>query len=407
MVRCEAGAPPDAVVANGPGALTKAPTAHRRSDCRGDFIKDPYGILRCSGCCVVAGGLTAPEQTAWLRVRDHAVRVYHDGSFSVGADPSDHVVNDEDRALAEIAELKMSSSVEARAMRCGPPIDRTGRFAQAMRERIDTVSPEAAESIAELEARLRRDFDLPMPPEAAAGVPDPVFGVLATLPTEVLYPETAPYLKTLRDRSASDKERLDARRWLRNNGYAQLADVRAECERACDEIRLARLARVEGLPIVFAPQCGHQALTAGCSVCAVLREQMARVGEQRRQPVVHVTNHYDPATIADAFASGAGQKAVLEVIRFGNPVRRRAEEIAAEHATGCADRPYAERAAMLLCDEVNGIDDDAHLVEDGQTPTVEIAGFQPAPPRPDGFSQAQVDAAKAVLLAPVTKRGGR
>lgn len=44
--------------------------------------------------------------------------------------------------------------------------ERAERFAAAMREQIETVPPEVAESIAELETRLRRDFNLPMPPVA-------------------------------------------------------------------------------------------------------------------------------------------------------------------------------------------------------------------------------------------------
>lgn len=72
----------------------------------------------------------------------------------------------------------------------------------------------------------------------------------------------------------------------------------------------------------------------------------------------------------------------------GKPVRRRAEETAASRATGYADRSLAERIAARLYDEVNGIDGDA-------------------PPRPDGIDQRAVNAAKAVLLAPVPKRGGR
>lgn len=99
--------------------IGKAPTVHKRSDCQGGFIADPHGLLRCTGCCAVAGNLTDAEQVAWMRVRNRAVRVYHNGSFSVGADPSDHVVTDDDRALAESADVKMRSTVEALKLTVG------------------------------------------------------------------------------------------------------------------------------------------------------------------------------------------------------------------------------------------------------------------------------------------------
>lgn len=196
----------------------------------------------------------------------------------------------------------------------------------------------------------------------------------------------------------------------------------AWAERVREQVEAMRVRMMEvdasSVPVGKAPQCGHQAITEGCLVCAVLRDRMVLVDRQRaartqmaemgalgpadaddlrRQfglpvsvspPIIHINNHYDADPgLVNAFASEAGQKAVMNVMH-GNPIRRRAEEISAERATGYADRSYAERAAMLLYDEVNGIGD-------------------ARPPRPDGFSQAQVDAAKAVLLAPVVKRGGK
>ena len=167
----------------------------------------------------------------------------------------------------------------------------------------------------------------------------------------------APYLKTMRDRTAPDKERLSARRWLQLNGYESLAGVRAECDRVFDEIQLARLARADGLPVGKAPQCGHRALTAGCSVCDILRERMARVGVERAARILMA----EMGSLGPADADDLRRQ-------FG------------------LSTPVAFREPSL-----------------GYSVPIPAA----PPPRPDGFSQAQVDAAKAVLLAPAVKRGGR
>lgn len=130
----------------------------------------------------------------------------------------------------------------------------------------------------------------------------------------------------------------------------------AWAQRVQDEADATRKRLMEidtsGVPIGKAPQCGHQTLTAGCSVCAILREHLARVGARRGE--------------------------IVSVI----------------------PGPAATLGALV---------ESGHLDANGAWVADPVQGHAPAapPPRPDGFSQAQVDAAKAVLLAPVTKRGGK
>lgn len=268
----------------------------------------------------------------------------------------------------------------------------------------------------------------------------------ADIPPETLYPATAPYLKTMRDPAAPAEERLDAIRWLQLNGYDSLGEIKSECNRARDEIAVARLAAAGGLPAL--------------------------------PPTIVISNHYDPADV-EALTSEAGQEAVMNVLRANAAGVRAA--VAGIRSRVHRDDICGFKADAISVDDPNTPDADANLLPPGAV-TQHIAflngvqhtgGFccqerercpgcggvmhrQPifanpvkggppqvidfdeacerctperwhgaspdiirgwsgppdpepvaSPPRPDGFSQSAVDAAKAVLLAKVPPRGGK
>jgi hypothetical protein len=181
------------------------------------------------------------------------------------------------------------------------------------------------------------------------------------IPTEVLYPATVPYLTTLRDRTLAAEERLGAVRWLRLNGYDSLDGIRGECDRVRDEIAAARLAAAGGLPERIGGDDGPT--RAECV------EKFGTVKEFVARPT---TRHEVAESIAELEA-----------------------------------RLRRDLDLPMPPDTLSGVlRRQADIVRDFESikfsdPTVAL------PLRSDGFSQAAVDAAKAVLLAPVAKRGGR
>jgi hypothetical protein len=299
-----------------------------------------------------------------------------------------------------------------------------------------------------------------------------VFGTLATLPTEVVYPETAPYLKTLRDPTAPAAERLGAIRWLRLNGYDSLAEVKDECGRVHDEIAAARLAAAGGLPI---------GVDSGPTraECMEKFEQMKRLTWERKHPGGPVAVEPPPGTPAGFVAGGSFEigdpkrervenlvPAMLDDIRRsynavdGGPTRAECMEKFWQPLTP-EQRERAERFAQAMCERIEAVSPEvaesiaeletmlgvpapwaptpgeifevqtdltgdrwlrmqmgrfsAICLEANRPPMGTVTRMRPAliidadapPPRPDGFSQAQIDAAKAVLLAPVAPRGRR
>jgi hypothetical protein len=184
--------------------------------------------------------------------------------------------------------------------------------------------------------------------------------------------------------------------------------------------------------------------------------------EPPRQPSIVIHNHYDPGPLAEVLTSEAGQKVVMNVLRSnGNPIRQRAEEAAVEasvstvcqlcrvdisptnawqHAAIFPDGPWTfvtctgESCMWRAQRVIEGAEELRTRALQGGTSGVPIGKaprevspelraqldeirrsapvepmLDPAdpPPRPDGFSQSAVDAAKAVLLAPVARRGAK
>lgn len=137
----------------------------------------------------------------------------------------------------------------------------------------------------------------------------------------------------------------------RLSGYDSLAGLEDECDRVHDEITAARLARAGGLPtrpIIEAPP--WHAMTQNVPRGMVCRD--AGAVDRPQTTFLRTTG-----TISGTFAPGPASKTI----------KVRHDDVSAPAST------------------------------------IEVVPDR----RPDGFSQSAVDAAKAVLLAPVAKRGGR
>lgn len=281
------------------------------------------------------------------------------------------------------------------------------------------------------------------------------------LPYEVFYPAAAPYLKTMRDSAASDRDRLAAISWLRLNGHDHNGGgISHEMDMVMDDIAMLRLAAAGALPdggptkaecmdkfksvehlmgnsppatkptplpldsvstawaaTWACPECDarvsfdHQAKTwrcPGCSIRSILcltppKPQFysgMRLVADEPMPGDYVRwDHREYRNWAEG-----------ELVELTRPRKDLVARIKVDRsnflAVGTVQGVGIEHGARF-CQAKRPPSDDKGSISAGDAALV-AAGYvslaEVAPRRPDGFDQRQVDAAKAVLLASVPKK---